>query len=72
MINLFDHQVINRSPEPARYRVAARHVTPEVVESDSGKLAAMAHSESQRGGPLWTWHRFDNGVDFFEGEQPRG
>jgi uncharacterized cupin superfamily protein len=66
------HQVVNRSEKPARYLIAARHVTPEVVEyPDSGKLAAMARSESHRGGPLWTWHRFDDAVDFFDSEQPR-
>jgi uncharacterized cupin superfamily protein len=46
------HQVYNRTEEPVRYVIAARHVTPEVVEyPDSGKLAAMAYSESHRGGP---------------------
>jgi hypothetical protein len=24
------------------------------------------------GGPLWTWHRFDDAVDFFDGEEPGG
>jgi len=65
------HQIVNRTDTAVRYVIAARHVTPEVVEyPDSGKLAAMAHSESQRGGPLWTWHRFDDAVGFFDGEQP--
>jgi uncharacterized cupin superfamily protein len=67
------HQVHNRTAEPVRYVIAAHHVTPEVVEyPDSGKLAAMAMSESHRGGPLWTWHRFDDAVDFFDGEEPGG
>jgi uncharacterized cupin superfamily protein len=66
------HQVYNRTSEPVRYFVAARHVTPEVVEyPDSGKLAAMAYSESHRGGPLATWHRFDDAADFFDGETPK-
>jgi uncharacterized cupin superfamily protein len=66
------HQVCNRSAHAARYLIAARHVTPEVVEyPDSGKLAAMSYGESQRGVPLATWHRLDDAVDFFEGEQPR-
>jgi len=65
------HQVYNKTNEPVRYMIAAHHVTPEVVEyPDSGKLAAMAMSESHRGGPLWTWHRFDDSVDFFDGEEP--
>ena len=66
------HQVYNRTPGPVRYFVAARHVTQEVVEyPDSGKLAAMAYSESHRGGPLATWHRFDDAADFFDGEKPK-
>src|SRR6266545_2291523 len=33
------HQVVNRSGEPARYVIAANHVSPEVVEHvDSGKV----------------------------------
>jgi uncharacterized cupin superfamily protein len=65
------HQVYNRTAEPVRYMIAAHHVSPEIVEyPDSGKLAAMAYSESHRGGPLRTWHRFDDGVDFFDGEEP--
>jgi uncharacterized cupin superfamily protein len=66
------HQIYNRTSEPVRYVIAARHVTPEVVEyPDSGKLAAMSYGESQRGAPLATWHRLDDEVDFFDGEQPR-
>jgi uncharacterized cupin superfamily protein len=65
------HQMYNRTADPARYVIAARHVTPEVVEyPDSGKLAAMSYGESHGGGPLATWHRFDDAVDFFDGEQP--
>lgn len=61
------HQVWNRGAEPARYVVAASHVSPEVVEyPDSGKLAAMA-----RTGPLWTMHRLADAVDYFDGEEPR-
>jgi uncharacterized cupin superfamily protein len=66
------HQVINRTSDPVRYLIAAKHVTPEVVEyPDSSKLAAMSYGESQRGGPLAEWHRIDDAVDFFEGEEPR-
>jgi uncharacterized cupin superfamily protein len=65
--------VLNRTDEPARYVVADAHVSPEIVEyPDSGKLAAMARTESQRGGPIWTIHRLDGEVDYFDGEQPRG
>ncbi len=64
------HQMVNRTDEPVRYIVAAVHVTPEVVEHvDSGKVLAMARTE---GKPLWTVHRFDDSVDYFEGEEPRG
>jgi uncharacterized cupin superfamily protein len=67
------HQVVNRTDEAARYVIADTKVSPEVVEyPDSGKLAAMARTESQRGGgPIWTVHRLDHEVDFFDGEQPR-
>jgi uncharacterized cupin superfamily protein len=65
------HQIVNRSDEPTRYAIAARHVSPEIVEyPDSGKLAAMSYGESQRGERLWTIHRLDDAVDFFDGEQP--
>jgi uncharacterized cupin superfamily protein len=66
------HQVVNRSGEPARYVVVDTKVSPELVEyPDSGKFAAMARTESQRGGPIWTVHLIDGEVDFFDGEQPR-
>ncbi len=61
------HQVVNRSGEPARYVIAANHVSPEVVEHvDSGKVLAMS-----RMGPLWTVHRRADAVDYFDGEEPR-
>jgi uncharacterized cupin superfamily protein len=67
------HQVVNRTGDPARYVVADAHVSPELVEyPDSGKLAAMARTESQRGGPIWTVHRLAGEVDYFDGERPRG
>jgi uncharacterized cupin superfamily protein len=60
------HQVLNRADEPARYLLAASHVSPEVVEyPDSGKVLALS-----RLGPLWTMHRRSDAVDYFEGEQP--
>jgi uncharacterized cupin superfamily protein len=66
------HHVVNRTEEPVRYVVADTKVSPEVVEyPDSGKLAAMARTESQRGGAIWTVHRLDGEVDFFDGESPR-
>ena len=66
------HQVVNRTQEPARYVVMDSKVSPEIVEyPDSGKLAAMSRTESQRGGPLWSVHRLDDVVDFFDGEEPK-
>ena len=66
------HQVVNRTAEPVRYAIVDSKVSPEIVEyPDAGKLAAMARSESQRGQPLWTIHRLDDAVDFFDGEQPQ-
>lgn len=66
------HQVLNRTGDPVRYVVADAHVSPELIEyPDTGKLAAMARTESQRGGPIWTVHRLDNEVDYFDGERPR-
>jgi hypothetical protein len=59
--------------ELARYAIADTKVSPDVVEyPDSAKVAAMARTESQRGGrPIWTVDRLDHEVDFFDGEQPR-
>jgi uncharacterized cupin superfamily protein len=66
------HHLINRTDEPARYVIADAKVTPEVVEyPDSGKLVSMARAESQRGEQLWTCHRLDDEVDYFDGEEPR-
>jgi uncharacterized cupin superfamily protein len=61
------HQLFNASDEPARYLIAATHVTPEVVEyPDSGKVLALSQL-----GPLWSMHRRDDAVDYFDGEEPR-
>jgi len=65
------HQVVNRTGEPGRYVVASTNVAPELVEyPDSGKIAVFARGESQRSGPLWTVHRLDDAVDYFDGEEP--
>jgi uncharacterized cupin superfamily protein len=64
--------LINRTDEPARYVIASSFTSPEIVEyPDSGKVAAMSRTESQRGGPLWTIHRLDDAVDYFDGEAPK-
>lgn len=66
------HQVLNRTQDAVRYVVVDSKVSPEIIEyPDSGKFASMAFNESQRGGPLWTIHRLDDSVDYFDGEQPQ-
>jgi uncharacterized cupin superfamily protein len=61
------HQMINRTHEPARYVVADSKVSPEIVEyPDSSKIASMSR-ETQ----LWTVHRLEQEVDYFDGEQPQ-
>jgi uncharacterized cupin superfamily protein len=66
------HQVINRSDEPARYVVGSSNVSPEVCEyPDSGKVAVFSRLESQRGQRLWSMHRFENEVDYFDREEPK-
>ncbi len=66
------HQVVNRTQESVRYVVVDSKVSPEIIEyPDSGKLASMAFSESQKGGALWTIHRIDDAVDYFDGEEPK-
>jgi uncharacterized cupin superfamily protein len=63
------HQVINRSNAPTRYVIAAASATPEVVEyPDSGRVLAAALTN---GGPLWTMHRRENEIGFWDGEEPR-
>jgi uncharacterized cupin superfamily protein len=67
------HQVINRTDEPARYVVASTNVSPEVCEyPDSGKVASFSRQASSRGERLVTMHRFDDAVDYLDGERPRG
>jgi uncharacterized cupin superfamily protein len=57
------HTVVNRSGEPVRYLMAAAHGTPEIIEyPEEGTLCVMARTESQRGGPLFSFHRLDDAV----------
>jgi uncharacterized cupin superfamily protein len=61
------HQLFNAGDEPARYLIAANHASPEVVEyPDSGKVLALSKL-----GPLWSMHRRDDAVDYFDGEEPQ-
>ena len=54
------HQLLNRSDSVARYVIAAAQGTPEIIEyPDSGKIAAMARTETSAGGPLFTINRLD-------------
>jgi uncharacterized cupin superfamily protein len=63
------HQLLNRSEVVARYVIAAAQGTPEIIEyPDSGKIAAMARTETSSGGPLFTVNRLADGVDYFDGE----
>jgi uncharacterized cupin superfamily protein len=59
--------LFNAGDEPARYLIAANHASPEVVEyPDSGKVLALSKL-----GPLWSMHRRDDAVDYFDGEEPQ-
>jgi uncharacterized cupin superfamily protein len=61
------HQLLNRTEEPVRYVIVDAKVSPELVQyPDSGKIAAMSR-ETQ----LYSIHRLDDAVDYFDGEQPR-
>ena len=63
------HQVSNRSGEIVRYVIAASQGTPEIIEyPDSGKIAAMARTETSGGGPLFTVNRLEDAVDYFDDE----
>jgi uncharacterized cupin superfamily protein len=63
------HQLSNRSGEIARYVIAAALPTPEIIEyPDSGKIAAMARTETSAGGPLFTVNRLADAVDYYDGE----
>jgi len=66
------HQVSNRAEDPVRYVLISNRTTPEVVEyPDSGKVLALALSESQQGEQLRTMHRLADRVEYFEGEPAR-
>jgi uncharacterized cupin superfamily protein len=66
------HQVRNESAEPARFVVAAASTTPEVVEyPDSGKLAALALTPSQRGLRLWSMHFLEEATGYWDREAPK-
>jgi uncharacterized cupin superfamily protein len=63
------HQLSNRSGGVVRYVIAASQGTPEIIEyPDSGKIAAMARTETSAGGPLFTVNRLADAVDYYDGE----
>jgi uncharacterized cupin superfamily protein len=63
------HQLRNDGSEPARFVVAAANTTPEIVEyPDTGKIAAMAKTPSQRGESLWTMHFLKNETGYWDSE----
>jgi uncharacterized cupin superfamily protein len=63
------HQLRNDRRAPARFVVAAANTSPELVEyPDTGKIAAMARTPSQREGPLWTIHFLENETGYWDGE----
>jgi uncharacterized cupin superfamily protein len=63
------HQIINRSPDPARFLAISSHGRPDVVVyPDSGKLGVG--ERLPRGGGLRAFFRRDDAVDYWEGEQP--
>ena len=63
------HQLSNRSGAAVRYVIAAAQGSPEIIEyPDSGKIAAMARTESAAGGPLFTVNRIADAVDYYDGE----
>jgi uncharacterized cupin superfamily protein len=67
------HQLSNRSGEPVRYVLAAAQGSPEIIEyPDSGKVAAMARTETSAGGPLFTLNRLADAVDYYDGERAPG
>lgn len=63
------HQLRNDGGTAARFVVAAANTTPEVVEyPDSGKVAAMAKTQSQHGPQLWTMHFLEQATGYWDGE----
>jgi uncharacterized cupin superfamily protein len=64
------HQLSNRTDAPVRYVMAAAQGSPEIIEyPDSGKVAAMARTDSALGGPLFTINRIADAVDYYDGEE---
>jgi uncharacterized cupin superfamily protein len=58
------HQVLNRSDAVVRYLMVGNHTTPEIIEyADSGRIAAMAKTESLSGEELMGFFRHEDAVE---------
>ena len=58
------HQVLNRSDAIVRYLMIGSHASPEIIEYvDSGRIAAMAKTQSQTGEPLLAFFRHEDAVE---------
>jgi uncharacterized cupin superfamily protein len=63
------HQLRNDASVSARFVVTAANTTPEIVEyPDTGKIAAMAKTPSQRGASLWSMHFLENETGYWDRE----
>jgi uncharacterized cupin superfamily protein len=61
------HQLWNDTSDRVRFVVASAGTTPELIEyPDTGKIAAMAKTPSQRGPGIWTMHFLDNEVGYWD------
>ena len=65
------HQVVNRTPEPARILVISEMNAPDVVvRPESGKLSAMGRAPGGAGEGLHEVFFRRDSVPFWEGEEP--
>jgi uncharacterized cupin superfamily protein len=63
------HQLVNRSPETARFLAISTHGDPDIVlYPDSNKLGASERLPG--GGGLRTVFKLEDQVDYWEGEAP--
>jgi uncharacterized cupin superfamily protein len=58
------HQVLNGSDAIVRYLMIGSHASPEIIEYvDSGRIAAMAKTQSQTGEPFLAFFRQEDAVE---------
>jgi uncharacterized cupin superfamily protein len=61
------HQLWNDTADRVRFVVASAGTSPELVEyPDTGKIATMAKTPSQRGPSIWTMHFLENEVGYWD------